>query len=356
MGTRPDGQPALPAGLPSRELKRRAGFLSAGPVRRGTAGPVGVTRVSASIEVSGLVKVYGSLRAVDGVNCAVETGEVFAFLGPNGAGKTTTVEILEGLRRRTSGDVRVLGFDPWTQLDRLRTRIGVIPQDFHFFPKLTPREAVRLYANLFAVKVDVDALLARVELTDKADDYYDTLSGGQHQKLGVALALVNDPELCFLDEPTTGLDPRARRSIWDVIRRLRKEGRTVFLTTHYLEEAEQLSDRIAIIHRGRIIASGSPTEIISRYGRPERLRIRGEPALAERLSNLGFHVEPSDGGVEVELRSKGDALTILQSIATSGLKWESFSTKSDTLEDVFIQMVGRLEDGSLPEASPEGSP
>lgn len=312
--------------------------------------------MSASIEVSNLVKVYGSLRAVDGVNCEVRAGEVFAFLGPNGAGKTTTVEILEGLRRRSSGDVRVLGLDPWTQLDRLRTRIGVIPQDFHFFPKLTPREAIRLYASLFAVKLDVDELLARVELSDKADDHYDTLSGGQHQKVGVALALVNDPELCFLDEPTTGLDPRARRSIWDVIRRLRNEGRTVFLTTHYLDEAQQLSDRIAIIHRGRIIATGSPQEIISRYGRPERLRIVGEPALADRLAALGWRVHPSDGGVEVELRSKGDALQILQSVAASGLHWESFSTLTDTLEDVFIQMVGRLEDGSLPGSSSEARP
>jgi len=312
--------------------------------------------VTASIQVSNLVKVYGSLRAVDGVDCEVHTGEVFSFLGPNGAGKTTTVEILEGLRRRSSGEVRVLGLDPWAQLDKLRTRIGVIPQDFHFFPKLTPREAVRLFASLFAVKVDVEELLARVELSDKADDYYDTLSGGQHQKLGVALALVNDPELCFLDEPTTGLDPRARRSIWEVIRRLRGEGRTVFLTTHYLEEAQQLSDRIAIINRGRIIATGSPNEIISRYGRPERLRIVGEPALADRLAALGLRVKRGDGGVEVELGSKADALRILETVAASGLRWESFSTQTDTLEDVFIQLVGRLEDGSLPGAAPEARP
>jgi ABC-2 type transport system ATP-binding protein len=312
--------------------------------------------MTTSIEVSKLVKVYGSLRAVDGVDCEVHTGEVFSFLGPNGAGKTTTVEILEGLRRRSSGEVRVLGLDPWTQIDKLRARIGVIPQDFHFFPKLTPREAVRLYASLFAVKVDADELLARVELSDKADDHYDTLSGGQHQKVGVALALVNDPELCFLDEPTTGLDPRARRSIWDVIRRLRGEGRTVFLTTHYLDEAQQLSDRIAIIHRGKIIVAGSPTEIISRYGRPERLRIVGEPALADRLATLGLRMERDDGEVEVELRSKADALKILETIAASGLRWESFSTRTDTLEDVFIQMVGRLEDGSLPGAAPEGRP
>jgi ABC-2 type transport system ATP-binding protein len=307
--------------------------------------------MTATIEVSKLVKEYGSLRAVDGIDCEVRSGEVFSFLGPNGAGKTTTVEILEGLRPRTSGDVRVLGFDPWTQLEQLRTRIGVIPQDFHFFPKLSPREAVRLYASLFSVKVDPDELLARVELSDKADDYYDTLSGGQHQKLGVALALVNDPELCFLDEPTTGLDPRARRSIWDVIRRLRKEGRTVFLTTHYLDEAQKLADRIAIINKGHIIATGSPDEIIVRYGRPERLRIVGEPALADRLTALGLRVAREDDGVEVELRSKADALRILETVTESGLKWDSFSTETDTLEDVFIQLVGRLEDGSLPTAA-----
>jgi ABC-2 type transport system ATP-binding protein len=309
--------------------------------------------MGASIEVSNLVKTYGSLRAVDGVDCEVRTGEVFSFLGPNGAGKTTTVEILEGLRRRTSGDVRVLGLDPWSQLDRVRTRIGVIPQDFHFFPKLTPREAIRLYARLFDVKVDADELLARVELADKADDHYDTLSGGQHQKVGVALALVNDPELFFLDEPTTGLDPRARRSIWDVIRRLRTEGRTVFLTTHYLDEAQQLSDRIAIIHHGKIIATGSPTEIISKYGRPERLRIVGEAALADRIAALGLRVLREDGAVEVDLTSKSEALKVLETVAASGLRWESFQTRTDSLEDVFIQMVGRLEDGSLPTSNSE---
>ncbi|MGP8147293.1 MAG: ATP-binding cassette domain-containing protein [Thermoplasmata archaeon] len=279
---------------------------------------------------------------------SVHRGEVFSFLGPNGAGKSTTVEILEGLRRPSGGDVRVLGIDPWSDLDDLRGRMGVIPQDFHFFPKLTSREALQLYASLFAVKVDIDELLARVELSDKADDHYDTLSGGQHQKVGVALALVNDPELCFLDEPTTGLDPRARRSIWGVIRRLRGEGRTVFLTTHYLEEAQQLSDRIAIINRGQIITIGSPEEIIKQYGRPERFQVVGEPALAEHLTALGLRAERVDHGVEVELGSKAEALRILQAVEASGLRWDSFSTRSDTLEDVFIKLVGRLEDGSLP--------
>ncbi len=300
------------------------------------------------VEVQHLVKTYGSLRAVDGVDFTLHAGEVFAFLGPNGAGKTTTVEILEGLRQRTSGDVRVLGLDPWTDADRLKRQIGVIPQDFHFFPKLTPREAVNLYAGLFGQKVDADELLARVELSDKADSYYDTLSGGQHQKVGVALALVNDPEVCFLDEPTTGLDPRARRSIWAVIRTLRREGRTVFLTTHYLEEAQQLSDRIAIINLGRIIASGSPDELITRYGRRARVRYTGDPALVERVRSLGLAVESVNGGAEVEVPTQKDVLRVLEALESSGLAWGSFSTITDTLEDVFIRLVGRIEDGALP--------
>ena len=308
------------------------------------------------IAVERLEKTYGKLRAVDGIDFTVHAGEVFSFLGPNGAGKSTTVEILEGLRARSGGTVRVLGLDPWTELDRLKRHIGVIPQDFHFFPKVSPREAIRLYARLFDLRADVDELLAEVELSDKADDYYDTLSGGQQQKLGVALSLVNDPEVCFLDEPTTGLDPRARRSIWEVIRRLRSGGRTVFLTTHYLEEAQQLADRIAIIDQGHIIVTGAPDEIIAHHGRPERLRIVGEPALADRLTAAGLPVVRGNGTVEIELRSKAEALHILDTVASSGLRWESFSTRTDTLEDVFIRLVGRLEEGAVPGRSevPEG--
>ena len=319
------------------------------PTARRSGGPAPGTEV---VVVDRLEKAYGKLRAVDGISFSVRSGEVFSFLGPNGAGKSTTVEILEGLRPRTGGVVEVLGLDPWTELDRLKRRIGVIPQDFHFFPKLSPREAIRLYGSLFGLRVDADELLAEVELSDKADDYYDTLSGGQQQKVGVALSLVNDPELCFLDEPTTGLDPRARRSIWEVIRRLRSKGRTIFLTTHYLEEAQQLADRIAIIDHGRIIVTGAPDEIIARYGRPERLRIVSEPALADRLRASGLTVERGNGAVEIELRSKAEALRILETVASSGLRWESFSTRSDTLEDVFIRLVGRLEDGTIREGSP----
>lgn len=334
----------------SQRRKERAerARQSAGPVERS---PPPLVRTASSsggevIEVEHLEKSYGKVRAVSDVSFSVRAGEVFSFLGPNGAGKSTTVEILEGLRDRTGGEARVLGLDPWLHLDRLKEKMGVIPQDFHFFPKLTPREAIRLYARLFAAKVDADELLERVELSDKADDRYDTLSGGQHQKVGLALSLVNNPELCFFDEPTTGLDPRARRSIWDVIRRLKSEGRTVFLTTHYLEEAQLLSDRIAIVNLGRIIATGSPAAIISKFGRPERIRIVGEGGLADRLRPLGLPVTPSEGAVEVELRTKADALPVLETVSASGLRWDSFSTVTDSLEDVFIRLVGRLEDGS----------
>jgi ABC-2 type transport system ATP-binding protein len=301
-----------------------------------------------AIEVQGLVKRYAGVTAVAGIDFAVEPGQVFAFLGPNGAGKTTTTEILEGLRRCTDGKVRVLGLDPWADGPALHRRIGVIPQDFRFFEKITPREAIEYYRALFHTERDPDELLRRVELADKADARFDTLSGGQKQKLGLALALTNDPEICFLDEPTTGLDPHARRSIWAVIRALRAEGRTVFLTTHYLEEAELLADRVAIIHHGRIIASGTPAAIIAQFGRPERLRVTAPPTLADYLrSKLGVVAEASEGRVEVEVATKDDALRALNAIDASGIEWSGFQTVQDTLEDVFVRLVGRMDEGAL---------
>jgi len=308
----------------------------------------------AAIEIEKLVKDYGDVHAVRGIDLTVREGEVFAFLGPNGAGKTTTVEILEGLRRPTSGKVRVLGLDPWTEGRALLRRIGVIPQEFHFFPKLSPREAIDLHSGLFGVPSRARELLEQVELTDKADAHYDTLSGGQHQKVGLALALVNDPELCFLDEPTTGLDARARRSIWDVVQRLKSEGRTIFLTTHYLEEAHILANRIAIINEGQIVATGTPDEIIRQYGRPERLRVVADGGLAAQLrAKFGFPVEVVGDAIEIQVRSKKDSVRVIDFIESSGVDWQSFSTEQDTLEDVFIRLVGRYEDSNGP-AGPSG--
>ncbi len=307
-----------------------------------------------AIEVDGLRKRYGPLAAVDGIRFTVPVGEVFAFLGPNGAGKTTTVEILEGLRHRSEGEVRVLGLDPWHDAARLHERIGVIPQEFRFFEKIHPREAIAYYGVLFGTRPDPERLLRLVGLSDKADARFDTLSGGQKQKLGLALALVNDPQVCFLDEPTTGLDPQARRAIWEVVRKLKAEGRTVFLTTHYLEEAELLADQVAIIHHGRIIAEGTPGEIIAAHGRSERLSVESTPALATYLRDrLGLEATARDGRVEVPMHARGDALKVLTALEASGLPWQSFSTERDTLEDVFVSLVGRMDEGEL---KAEGNP
>jgi ABC-2 type transport system ATP-binding protein len=304
--------------------------------------------MAAAIEVRGLAKRYDSFFAVDHIDFKVETGTVYAFLGPNGAGKTTTTEILEGLRRSTEGEVRVLGLDPWKQGYALHQRIGVIPQDFRFFEKITPVEGIQYYGSLFGTHPDPAVLLERVDLGEKANSRFDTLSGGQKQKLGLALALTNNPEVCFLDEPTTGLDPQARRSIWEVIRTLKREGRTVFLTTHYLEEAELLADQVGIIHHGKIIASGSPEEIIRAHGREERLVFTAPPALADYLrSTLGVVTEAHDGRVEVSLASNRDAVRILNAVESSGIPWSGFVTRSDTLEDVFVRLVGPMDDGAL---------
>ena len=223
-----------------------------------------------AIEVVNLHKSYGSLRAVDGISFSVEEGEIFSLLGPNGAGKTTTVEILEGLRQKDTGEVKVMEMDPWKDGYELHKKIGVIPQGFRFFDKTTPVEAVAYYANLFNVSADAEKILGEVILADSKKVIFENLSGGQKQKLGLALALVNNPQLLFLDEPTTGLDPQARRAMWEVIRSHKKQGRTILLNTHYLEEAELLADKVAIMTNGKIIAAGSPEELINTYGSPKR--------------------------------------------------------------------------------------
>ncbi len=229
----------------------------------------GVLAVSA-IEVNSLKKHYGQLKAVDDISFSVQQGQIFSLLGPNGAGKTTTVEILEGLREKDSGDVKVLSMDPWKEGYSLHKKIGVIPQGFRFFDKSTPMEAVKYYAELFDAKVDPEKIIQEVTLDDSKHMLFENLSGGQKQKVGLALALVNSPELLFLDEPTTGLDPQARRTMWAVIQSLKREGRSILLTTHYLEEAQTLADEVAIMNKGKIIASGSPEELINKYGSGKR--------------------------------------------------------------------------------------
>jgi ABC-2 type transport system ATP-binding protein len=312
-----------------------------------------------SIEVSSLKKHYGDLKAVDGISFSVSKGEVFGLLGPNGAGKTTTIEIMEGLRQQDGGEVKVLGLDPWKNGYELHKKIGVIPQEFTFFEKITPREAIIYYADLFNVKVDADEILREVLLEDSGKRNFDNLSGGQKQKTGLALSLVNSPELLFLDEPTTGLDPNARRAIWEVIRNLKAKGKTIILTTHYLDEAQQLADRVAIMDHGKIVAMGTSEEIIQQHGSGERLEIHGNEKLAEYIkANTDLQVEYNKAKEEltIPLKKKIDALTALAAAEQSGLEWGEIQTRQDSLDDVFVKLVNDPigEQGEAPSEEKSG--
>src|SRR5947209_5316524 len=252
------------------------------------------------VQVENLSKKYGENLAVNGISFSLTKGEVFAFLGPNGAGKTTTVEILECLRNPTGGQAKVLGYDVSKRSEQaeIRKRIGVLPQDFNAIDRLTVRENVDYFGAMFNHQLDADELIELVDLRDKRDDQFKTLSGGLKQRVGLAVALVNDPAVVFLDEPTTGLDPRARRGVWVVIERLKKQGKTVFLTTHYMDEAEFLADAVSIIDHGQIIASGTPDHLIDSYGGKKTLVIRD--AGEEGLTLLPLMVQ------NPQLRNAGD--------------------------------------------------
>src|SRR5271157_2353150 len=242
------------------------------------------------IDVEKLTKRYGRVLAVNAISFSVGKGEVFALLGPNGAGKTTTVEIIDTIRTPTSGKVRLLGMDVTKKKHDIVSRIGVLPQGFSSFDRITVRETLQYYSRLFCcVNIDIDALIELVNLKDKTKEQYKNLSGGLKQRLGIAIALVNDPEVVFLDEPTTGLDPRARREVWEVLQGLKKKGKTIFLTTHYMEEAEILADTVAIISKGRIIATGSPAELIENNTNYLVLTLQSVDANAfEIIRKLGF--------------------------------------------------------------------
>jgi len=249
---------------------------------------------------------------------------------------------LEGLREKDGGDAKVLGLDPWKNGYALHKKIGVIAQEFTFFEKTTPREAIIYYGDLFKVKVDPDEILREVLLEDSAKVHFDNLSGGQKQKTGLALALVNTPELLFLDEPTTGLDPNARRAIWEVIRNLKARGKTIILTTHYLDEAQQLSDRVAIMNHGKIVAMGTSEEIIKEHGSGERLEIHGSEKLAEYIranTELQVDYNTARGEIIIPLKQKIDALAALAAAEQSGMDWGEIQTLQDSLDDVFVKLV-----------------
>ena len=293
------------------------------------------------VEVSAVKKSYGNVQAVNGVSFSINEGEVFSLLGPNGAGKTTLIEILEGLRKRDGGSVKILGLDPWENGGVLHRRIGVIPQGFTFFDKANPREALKYYADVFGVDVNPDEILKEVLLDDSKSVLFENLSGGQKQKMGLALSLVNSPELLFLDEPTIGLDPNARRTIWEVLRGLKGKGKTILMTTHYLEEAAQLSDRVAIMNHGQVVAMGTPDEIIAAHGSGERLEIHGSGELASCLrEKTSLKVDQkSEGLISIAIYKKHDALAALTVIEESGLDWSDLRLHRDSLEDVFLKLV-----------------
>jgi len=304
------------------------------------------------IKVESLVKSYGSLRAVDNISFEVRKGEVFAFLGPNGAGKTTTVEILECLREPTDGEAEVLGFDVGKRRDQqeIRKRIGVLSQDFNTFDLLTVRENIGYFMSMYLMTGDPDELIKLVGLEEKTNSLYKHLSGGMKKKLGIAIALVNNPELVFLDEPTTGLDPGARRDVWRIVEDLRKGGKTVFLTTHYMDEAERLADTVAIINRGKIIAYGSPDQLIDRYGGSYTLVIKGG---GEETYKLLHSTRPdakidSDGDVSVPLQGKSDLIDVTAILSRERAYFAALQVKEPTLEDVFLSLTGRrIVEGEL---------
>jgi ABC-2 type transport system ATP-binding protein len=281
----------------------------------------------AAIEVSGLRKSYAGREVLHGLDFAVAPGEVFALLGPNGAGKTTTVEILEGYRPRDGGEARVLGHDPGARGGELRARIGVVLQSSAVYPALTARETLELFAGYYPRPRDIDEVIELTGLEEKAGSRVRTLSGGQLRRLDLALALVGDPELVFLDEPTTGFDPEARRRAWDTVLGLRELGKTVLLTTHYLEEAHRLADRVAILRDGRIVATGTPTELLSANGSVEIRFVRG--------------------GEEVVLHTD-DPTRVLHEETTralaEGYRLDRLEVRRQTLEDVYLELVSEEGD------------
>jgi ABC-2 type transport system ATP-binding protein len=304
----------------------------------------------AAVEVFSLRKVYGDLVAVNDISFSIKKGEVFAFLGPNGAGKTTTVEMIESIRKKTAGDIKILGIDIENSFDLVKEKIGILPQEFHSFEKLTVRETLDYFSQLYKKRADIDGIIDAMDLKVEEDKLYKDLSGGLKQRVGVAISLVNDPEIVFLDEPSTGLDPKARREVWEVIEGLRNKGKTIFLTTHYMEEAEYLADHIAIIHKGKIIAEGSLEELIRKYGDESVLRIKNckTKNTSDILRDYGYVVErEGNGDLSVKINYKERVLEILSIVKNECIEYSTIDIRRSNLEEIFLKLTGARLSGSV---------
>ena len=296
------------------------------------------------IKVDHLRKVYGTTVAVDDVSFEIYGGEIFGMVGPNGAGKTTTTECIEGLRQPDGGAIQVFGMSPQKEAYALRERIGVQLQTSALQDRLKVWEALDLFASFYAKPVDTQALLEQMGLKEKRSDKFAKLSGGQKQRLFIALALINDPELVFLDELTTGLDPQARHAMWDMVRGIRERGKTVFLTTHFMEEAERLCDRVAIVDHGKIVALDTPQNLIRNLGAENRLifSIDGKLDL-QKLQRLDGVTAVEAENDEFIVSGHGERLVgdVVHAITTNGVRLRTLRTEQPTLEDVFLKLTGR---------------
>jgi ABC-2 type transport system ATP-binding protein len=295
------------------------------------------------IEVFNLKKAYGDLIAVNDISFSINKGEIFAFLGPNGAGKTTTVEMIESIRQPTSGEIKILGKDIKTSFEEIRSQIGILPQEFHSFERLTVKETLIYFSSLYKKHANIDEIIKAMDLKSEENKLYKDLSGGLKQRVGVAIALVNDPNIIFLDEPSTGLDPKARREVWEVIASLKNKGKTVFLTTHYMEEAEYLADHIAIIHKGKIIAEGSLDELISKYGEESVLRIKNckSANFIDILKDEGFEVlKQGNGDIAIKILYKEQVLEILSILKVECVDYGTIDIRRSNLEEIFLKLTG----------------
>ena len=292
------------------------------------------------INIEGLTKTYDKFIAVNEISFIVNEGEVFALLGPNGAGKTTTVEIIECLKTPDSGKVEIFGInlkDKKKQND-IKRKIGVMPQNFNAFDWLTVKENLDYFRNLYDSKISVDELIDRVGLAKKTDSMYKTLSGGMKQRVGIAISLINEPELLFLDEPTAGLDPQARRETWNLIKKLKQQGKTIFLTTHYMEEAQELSDRILIIIEGKIVASGSPNELIENYGGNKSIILKNCDRNTLEEKNIQYEID-TESQIHIIFDNNDQLFKILAAV-TDDPNVE-IEIKKPNLDEAFLNLTGR---------------